>query len=104
LHETEAILHCGCNPPLLGERKAAEAEGVALNQLINLTVAERCRPAYRGLIFASALAAPIAEKSWKNSERKSSVGGDEILANARFNARRKGERAKLPRKSGKSAG
>ena len=46
-------------PSLLEEaRKLAEAEGVALNQLINVAVAERSRPCVQRATSRSALPAP----------------------------------------------
>ncbi len=50
-------------PSLLEElRKAAELEGVALNQLINVAVAEKFLPCARRSISRSDPAAPTARK------------------------------------------
>jgi hypothetical protein len=96
-------------PSLLEElRKAAEAEGVALNQLINVAVAEKVsalrtedyfRQRARRADRAETLR--ILEKAGKGNPP---LEGDELLANARSNTRRKVQRAKLPRKSRKAAG
>lgn len=96
-------------PSLLDElRKAAEAEGVALNQLINVAVAEKVsalrtedyfRQRSRRADRAETLR--ILEKAGRGNPP---VEGDELPANARSNVRRKVQRAKLPRKSRKSAG
>ena len=96
-------------PSLLDElRKAAEAEGVALNQLINVAVAEKVsalrtedyfRQRSRRADRAETLR--ILEKAGKGN---APVEGDELPAHARSNARRKVQRAKLPRKSRRAAG
>jgi hypothetical protein len=96
-------------PSLLDElRKAAEAEGVALNQLINVAVAEkvsalRTEDYFRQRARRSdrAETLKILEKAGKGNPP---LEGDELPASARPNARRKSQRAKLPRKPRKSAG
>ena len=95
-------------PSLLDElRKAAEAEGVALNQLINVAVAEKVSALRTEDYFLQragrsdrAETLRILEKAGKGNPP---LEGDELPANARSNARRKVQRAKLPRKSRKSA-
>ena|ERR1041385_323397 len=95
-------------PSLLDElRKAAEAEGVALNQLINVAVAEKVSALRTEDYFRQragradrAETLKILEKAGKGNPP---LEGDELPANAR-SARRKVQRAKLPRKSRKAAG
>jgi hypothetical protein len=92
-------------PSLLDElRKAAEAEGVALNQLINVAVAEKVsalrtedyfRQRSRRADRAETLS--ILEKAGKGNPP---LKGDELPASAK----RKVQRAKLSRKSRKAAG
>ena len=96
-------------PSLLDElRKAAEAEGVALNQLINVAVAEkvsalRTEDYFRQRARRSDRAETlrILEKAGKGNPP---LEGDELPSNARSNARRKAQRAKLPRNPRKTAG
>jgi hypothetical protein len=96
-------------PSLLDElRKAAEAEGVALNQLINVAVAEKVSALRTEDYFRQRAGRSdrtetlrILEKAGKGNPP---LEGDELPTNARSNARRKVQRAKLPRKSRKSAG
>lgn len=96
-------------PSLLDElRKAAEAEGVALNQLINVAVAEKVSALRTEDYFLQrarradrAETLRILEKAGRGNPP---VEGDELPANGGANARRKTQRAKLPRKSRKATG
>lgn len=91
-------------PSLLDElRKAAKAEGVALNQLINVAVAEKVsamrtedyfRQRARRADRAETLA--ILEKAGKGNPP---VQGDELPGNIRFNSRQKNTGKKPVRKS-----
>jgi hypothetical protein len=96
-------------PSLLDElRKAAEAEGVALNQLINVAVAEKVSALRTEDYFRQRARRADREETLRILEKAGKgnppVEGDELPANERSNAKRKAQRAKLPRKSRKTAG
>ncbi len=91
-------------PSLLEElRKAAEAEGVALNQLINVAVAEKVSALRTEDYFRQrasradrAETLRILEKAGKGNPP---VQGDELPGNIRFNSGQKSMRKKPVRKS-----
>ena len=91
-------------PSLLNElRKAAEAEGVALNQLINVAVAEKISALRTADYFLQRASRAdrmetlrILEKAGKGNPP---LQGDELPGNIRFNSGQKSPRKKPVRKS-----
>ena len=91
-------------PSLLAElRKAAEAEGVALNQLINVAVAEKISALRTADYFRQRASRAdrmetlrILEKAGKGNPP---LQGDELPGNIRFNSGQKSSRKKPVRKS-----
>ena len=91
-------------PSLLDElRKAAKAEGVALNQLINVAVAEKISALRTADYFRQRASRAdrmetlrILEKAGKGNPP---LQGDELPGNIRFNSGQKSSRKKPVRKS-----
>jgi hypothetical protein len=79
----EATLHCGCSHPLLDRaRKLAESEGVALNQLIKVAVAEKisalCTEEYFAARARRANPGKIAHILKRLGKGNAPVQGDEL--------------------------